>query len=77
MRLTGIYYFTIMPRDPSAKRQALRASGTFNSRAALVRHTLFEHSDFFDPEDLLQLKSDILAIILPGKRVTNGPAFQL
>jgi len=60
MRLKGKYYFTLMPTDPSAKRQALRAAGTFNPRAAQVRHTLFEHSDFFDPEDLLQLKYETL-----------------
>ena len=49
-----------MPPDPAAKRQALRAVGTFNPRAAQVRHTLFEQSDFFDPEDLLQLKYETL-----------------
>lgn len=59
-RLIGIYYFTHMPPDSSPKRQALRASGTFNPRAAQVRHKLFEQSDFFDPEDLLQLKYETL-----------------
>jgi transposase len=47
-----------MPRNPAAdpKRQALEASGTFNPRHAKVRHPLFQDSDFFDPQDLMQLK---------------------
>jgi transposase len=49
-----------MPPDPSAKRQALQATGTFNPRAARVRHPLFQQSSFFDPEDLLQLKYETL-----------------
>ena len=49
-----------MPPDPAAKRQALRAAGTFNTRADQVRHILFQNSEFFDPEDLLQLKYETL-----------------
>lgn len=49
-----------MPNDPQPKRQALQATGTFNPRAAQVRHPLFQHSSFFDPEDLLQLKYETL-----------------
>ena len=49
-----------MPSDPHAKRQALQAAGTFNPRAAQVRHPLFQTSAFFDPEDLLQLKYETL-----------------
>jgi transposase len=49
-----------MPNDPTAKRQALQAAGTFNRRAAQVRHPLFQQSSFFDPEDLLQLKYETL-----------------
>jgi transposase len=47
------------PRSPN-KRQALKASGTFNPRADQVRHHLFERSEFFDPEDTLQLKYETL-----------------
>ncbi len=62
---TGIYYgintFTHMPNDSSAsKRQALRAAGTFNPRHARVTHPLFRESEFFDPQDLLQLKYESL-----------------
>ena len=58
----GINTFTAMPDnpDPSTKRQALQASGTFNPRHARVRHPLFQNSEFFDPQDLLQLKYESL-----------------
>ena len=49
-----------MPARSPAKRQALKASATFNPRADQVRHQLFEQSDFFDPEDILQLKYETL-----------------
>jgi transposase len=47
-----------MPNNISltSKRQVLQDSGTFNPRHARVRHPLFQGSEFFDPEDLLQLK---------------------
>ena len=56
----GIIIITLMLPNSSAKRQALLATGTFNPRAAKVRHGLFQNSDFFDPEDLLQLKYETL-----------------
>ncbi len=58
----GINTFTYMPDDASAanKRQALQASGTFNPHHDRVRHPLFQGSDFFDPQDLLQLKYESL-----------------
>ena len=49
--------------SPSAKRQALRAAGTFNPRHARVRHPLFQGSEFFDPQDLLQLKYESLRAV--------------
>ncbi len=49
-----------MPTDPETKRKALQTTGTFNPRAAQVRHPLFQQSSFFDPEDLLQLKYETL-----------------
>jgi len=59
--LYGIIKFTyIMSTDPQAKRKVLQTTGTFNPRAALVRHPLFEQSTFFDPQDLLQLKYETL-----------------
>lgn len=51
-----------MPPSPAPKdkQDALRATGTFNARSAHVRHPIFQHSEFFDPEDLLQLKYETL-----------------
>ena len=59
VRLYGIFIFTLMP-DPEPKRKALQMTGTFNPRAARVRHPLFQQSSFFDPKDLLQLKYETL-----------------
>jgi transposase len=58
----GINTFTHMAQQPdsAAKRRALQDSGTFNPRQDRVRHSLFQHSDFFDPRDLLQLKYETL-----------------
>ena len=44
----------------SSKPQVLQNSGTFNPRHARVRHPLFQESEFFDPQDLLQLKYESL-----------------
>lgn len=46
--------------DANAKRRALRDSGTFNPRSSQVHHSLFAHSEFFDPQDLVQLKYETL-----------------
>lgn len=44
----------------SSKSQALKAAGALNPRADQVRHSLFERSEFFDPQDLPQLKYEAL-----------------
>ena len=58
----GINIFTSMPENPipQAKPQALRDSGTFHAGHAKVRHVLFQNSEFFDPQDLPQLKYETL-----------------
>ncbi len=60
--LCGINIFTlVLDNSPSkAKPQALRDSGTFNPGHAKVRQTLFQNSEFFDPQDLPQLKYETL-----------------
>ena len=63
VRLYGIIIFTLMPAHPDAKRKALQSTGTFNARAAQVRHPLFQQSSFFDPEDLIQLKYETLRAV--------------
>jgi len=54
-----------MPHDSrsTSKRQELQACGTFNPRAGRVRHPLFQNSEFFDPQDLLQLKYESLRAV--------------
>jgi len=60
--LCGINTFTCMPNplNPPSKSQSLKASGAFNPRADRVHHFLFEESEFFDPQDLPQLKYEAL-----------------
>ena len=47
-------------KEKDAKRQALRDSGTLNPHAAKVSDELFVKHEFFDPDDLLQLKYEML-----------------
>lgn len=58
----GINIFTFMPENSlsKAKPQTLRDFGTFNPGHAKVRHALFQNSEFFDPQDLPQLKYETL-----------------
>ncbi len=51
-----------MARDPgkTAKRQILRQQGVLNPRPRDVQHKLFQSGDFFDPEDLVQVKYEML-----------------
>jgi len=42
------------------KRQSLKQQRTLNRQAEKVKHTLFEDNDFFDPDDLMQLKYEML-----------------
>src|SRR5512133_3896988 len=45
---------------PTPKRQILRQTGTLNPRPDRVTDELFSGSDFFDPNDLLQVKYEML-----------------
>jgi transposase len=42
------------------KRQWLRQHGTLHPRPQAVTHELFQSSDFFDPQDLIQVKYEML-----------------
>jgi transposase len=42
------------------KRQRLRAQGTLNPHPERVRDSLFHHDDFFDADDLVQVKYEML-----------------
>lgn len=51
-----------MTNDPPEprKRQALRERQTLNPRPEEVRDTLFQDDPFFDPDDLVQVKYEML-----------------
>jgi transposase len=49
-----------MARDRQQKRQTLRRHGTLNPKPEAVSHPLFQDSEFFDPDDLLQVKYEML-----------------
>lgn len=44
----------------AGKVQTLRQSGTFNPRAGTIRDRLFLEEGFFDPQDLTQVKYEML-----------------
>lgn len=48
------------PPDHPQKRQTLRRHGTLNPHPEAVRHPLFHNSDFFDSDDLVQIKYEML-----------------
>jgi transposase len=49
-----------MPDPRQTKRSLLRQQGTLNPRSNEVQHESFHDGDFFDPEDLLQVKYEML-----------------
>jgi len=48
------------PPDRQQKRQTLRRHGTLNPQPESVTHPLFQNGDFFDSDDLLQVKYEML-----------------
>ena len=56
------------PPDHHQKRQTLRRHGTLNPHPEAVTHPLFHNSDFFDPDDLVQVKYEMLRQV----HVDNG-----
>lgn len=63
-----------MPRTQkdTDKQKALRQHGTLNPRPQDVRHSLFRDSDFFDPDDMIQVKYEMLRQV----HVDNRPVSQ-
>ena len=52
---------TMSQKNPDqSKIDALQRNGTFNKRAEAVQDPLFVENDFFDPQDLLQVKYEML-----------------
>jgi transposase len=60
-------------RNP-AKQQTLRQQGTLNPRPQEVSHPLFQASDFFDPDDLLQVKYEMLREVRVEQRPVSKTA---
>lgn len=48
------------PRKPNHKLLELKRTGTLNPRPATVSDTLFRENPFFDPNDLLQVRYEML-----------------
>jgi transposase len=49
-----------IPRRNAAKMKTLRQQGVLNSHPEAVTDPLFQTADFFDPQDLLQVKYEML-----------------
>jgi transposase len=56
----------------ATKRKALQGQGTLNPRPAEVTHPLFHTSDFFDADDMIQVKYEMLRQV----RVERQPITQ-
>ena len=53
-------------RDHSAKRDRLRKARTLNRSPEKVRDPMFATGDFFDPEDLLQVRYEMVRLVRLG-----------
>jgi transposase len=49
-----------MDERHDGKRKALQEHGMLNARASEVKDPLFQHSEFFDPQDLVLVKYEML-----------------
>ncbi len=58
----------------SDKPAILREHAALNPRPQGVTHTLFQGSEFFDPRDLLQVKYEMLRLVLVDKRSISEAA---
>jgi transposase len=56
------------------KRSFLREQGTLNPRPKAVQHESFRGSEFFDPEDLLQVKYEMLRQVDVDKQPVSRAA---
>jgi transposase len=65
-----------MPTDPGKqqKQRALRQQGTLNLYPHKVRHVLFQNHPFFDPDDLLQVKYEMLRMVQVENRSVSEAA---
>ena len=67
-----MYYLVIIvihvnpPAMPPDKIERLRASRTLNPHPDTITDPLFQHSDFFDPRDLLQVRYEMVRCARQG-----------
>jgi transposase len=59
-----------------SKRQQLQQHGAWNERADAVTHPLFGHSEFFDPQDLVLVKYEMLRAVRVEKTCATDAARQ-
>ena len=60
--------------DKPDKPTILHEHATLNPRPQAVVHTLFQSGEFFDPRDLLQVKYEMLRLVLVDKRPISEAA---
>lgn len=61
--------------DPrQTKRSFLREQGTLNPRPTAVQHASFQGNEFFDPEDLVQVKYEMLRQVDVDKQPVSQAA---
>ena len=58
-----------VPPPPEHKKTMLRAAGALHPRPQAVQDEAFQHSEFFDPNDIVQVKYEMLR----RHRVDNRP----
>ena len=63
-----------MSEPRQTKRSYLRAQGTLNPRPKEVQHESFRDSEFFDAEDLLQVKYEMLRQVDVDKQSVSQAA---
>jgi transposase len=65
-----------MPRDDERvrKRALLRKQGTLHPHAPLVTDPLFRLGEFFDPEDIVQVKYEMLRRVKVDKQTVSDSA---
>jgi transposase len=61
-------------RGKHDKQAVLRQHATLNPRPAGVTHALFKNSEFFDPDDVLQVKYEMLRLVNVDKRPISEAA---
>ena len=63
-----------MTKKPDDKAKALRQRGCLNPRSEHVRDELFDANEFFDPQDLVQVKYEMLRRVRAEKQTVSRTA---